>query len=174
MKKLLFGAALVAIGVIVLVAANPFESGQVEYSFDDSALRIAIEGTWHVTIDSSPPRELTLTIRQAKGEAATQHSSRSFVRAANACSHRTFVRSAEACLDVSELPIEVRIAGSSTPTKGELLVLDPVFVESRLTIPLNANETLFAKVSPIGEATDVSYSMDAHYTNGRMVRTAAH
>ena len=106
---------------------------------------------------------------------AKQHSSRSFVRAANACSHRTFVRSAEACMDISELPLDVRIAGAPTSARGNLTTMQLDFSEpARLELELGDKQWIVAEVSAVGEASAAAYRADGHETPARMVRVSAH
>jgi hypothetical protein len=174
MKKLVIGASIIVIGAIVLVAANPFENDP-EYHYDDAALRVAVEGTWKVTVQSTPPRVVTFTITQGKDKAAQHSSRRSFVRAANACSHRTFVRSAEACMDITDMPVDVRIAGATTTTEGRLFMEGFEFDHpAQLDLDLGHGESVSTRVSAIGQTVETTYYRDGKNAPATMIRTSAH
>ena len=172
MKKVLVGLSVVVVGVVALIIGNPF-ADEPEYIYDDAALRIAVEGTWTVHIASTPPRELSVTVTEAK-DTATRHSSRrSFVRSAAACSHRTFVRSAEACMDISEMTLDVRVAGAP-PTEGRLMVVGFTFDRGGdLHLALGDHEGITADVSPLGEASGARYYHGEQSAPVTMIRTSA-
>ena len=157
-------------GLTALIV-NPFfgcDEHEPSYSYDAADMRIAIEGTWKLHVAGKP--EVTLTIRQS--DKAERHAMRAtLVRSASACGTRSLVRNAGACMDISEMPLEIKIAGMTTkrPPTGTFVVPAPYFDIGLLDIQLDDRE-LSAHVSPSGTVESASIWRDMDATSVTLVR----
>ena len=174
---------LAGIGLAVLVL-NPW-FGVTGYRYGAPEMRAAIEGTWRLTItsDDAPPVERTFTIEQAATDPsevvpaetpAAPHASRGWIRRASACGSRSLVRSAHACMDVTRMPLDVKIAGGSKVLHAEFFVVGTSF--SRGGLELVADDYwLDAGIAPNGDVVRADVDDREHHTGkltAKLVRTA--
>jgi hypothetical protein len=156
---------LLAVFGLTALIVNPFFGcdAEVTYSYDAADMRIAIEGSWKLHVDGKP--DITLTIQQS-AKAEQQHAMRAtLVRSAAACGRRSLVRNAGACLDISEMPLDVEVAGMTTkqPAKGTFVVPFTTFEIGNLTIQLDDVE-VYAKIWPNGTVESASIWRDQNIT----------
>jgi hypothetical protein len=149
---------LLAVFGLTALIVNPFfgcEAAEVSYSYDAADMRIAIEGTWKLHVAGKP--DVMLTIRQS-AKAVQQHATRgTLVRSAAACGSRSLVRNAGACMDISEMPLDVEVAGMTTkkPPTGTFMVPAVYFDIGLLHIELDDLE-VSAHITPTGTVEQAS------------------
>lgn len=163
-------AILFAIGIASLVLHPFFGCGAKEdFRYGAADMRAAIEGTWKLTLpatEKNPVTELVMTISQGAEPTQDKHSRRrGLVADAAACAERSLVRSAGACVDMSVMPLDVKLLASTSIVRaGVFRVTGLRFIAGHLTFELG-NWYLSARVTPDGSITKVT-------TNGSMATGA--
>jgi len=165
--KLVIG--LVVLGVLVL---NPwFGLTATRFDYGAAELRAAVEGRWQLTISAAhqPTRVVTFTV--AQGREVEQSAARGLVRSAAACGTRSLVKSAEACMDVTRMPLELKLASGEVDgeLRGELSVYGTAFRAAAITVMRGGARWLEAKISREGSASEVLVDGDA---TAKLVRLA--
>jgi hypothetical protein len=159
MKKLI-GVAI----IVVLVAVNPmFRMVVHDYSYSETDMRHAVEGTWTLTPEHRAPIHFTATER-------SMHAAREgLIRSAGACGERSFVHTAGACMDFSTL--DLAIASTDIPIhQGTFHVYDLDFHFGILELDANQSFQLSANVAPDGRVTSVALRLDGKPVPATLVR----
>jgi hypothetical protein len=121
MRRLLWAIPFAAFFLNPGLACGPSAPG---YGYDAEDLRFAVAGTWMLgfTPDGGETINVTLSVDQAAGapDGGTASLPR-LVRAANACGTRTLTRPAAACIDLTDMPLEVKILTGGAALANEKL-----------------------------------------------------
>jgi hypothetical protein len=140
---LLFGTA----AFLFNPAACATGGDQDNYQFGDAEMRMAVEGSWRVTVTPSTgtPNTFTVRLAQASGTASVRRSG--LVRPAMACGSRTLVRGAAACVDITTMPLTGQVIEGDERTraasiKGEIMVAGLVFSQAELTVEIGSRKLL--------------------------------
>ena len=153
MKRLL----VVVLGLAALVLNPFFGCGNETFRYGADEMRVAIEGTWKLTMPAAgtqPAREILLSISQA-AEPTQHHSRRSgMVSDAAACAQRSLIKSAAACVDSSEMPLDVKLLAGDGPAKGMFRVHGLTFTSGRLQLELGT-ASVDARVASNGTISDI-------------------
>jgi hypothetical protein len=158
--------------VLAVLVLNPW-FGVTGYSYGASEMRAAIEGTWRLTItsDDAAPIERTFTLAQAASDPSevvpaetpsAPHASRGWIRRAAACGTRSLVRSASACMDITRMPLDVKIAGGDEVVHAEFVVGGTTFNRGGLVLEI-ADYWLDAGIAPDGEVAHADVADREHH-----------
>jgi hypothetical protein len=170
---------LAALVLNPVAACSMFEDRPAVFEFGEEEVRVAIEGTWTITVPATepgtPPLAYTVVITQSTSPVAQRSAPRSLVASAVACSDRTLVRSASACGDSTTVPVEVQLVNAPSSNdrgRGQLVIWGTRFGSGHLSTPVGSHH-LLADISARGEATAVRVLVDNDYREGTMVRVGA-
>jgi hypothetical protein len=152
---------VIAAAVLVL---NPvfglLSDEDYEFSFGAPELRVAVEGTWRLTLGPAhaPDRTITFTLAQGAEESQT-HAARTLVRSAAACASRSLVKSAGACVDSTYMPLDLTVIADGQPesrSKQARFFVDGGRFASGYLLAAIGDADVEARLSPDGDVNSVS------------------
>lgn len=153
--------AVIAAAVLVL---NPvfglLSDDEYQFHFGAPELRVAVEGTWQLTLGpaGASDRTITFTLAQSAEERQT-HATRTLVRSAAACASRSLVKSAGACFDSTDMPLDLTVIADGRPEsrpKPARFVVDGTRFASGYLLATIGDASVEARLSPDGRVTSVS------------------
>ena len=159
MKKLI-GVAI----VVVLVAVNPlFRMVVHDFSYSETDMRHAVEGTWTLTPEHGVPIHFTATER-------SMHAAREdLIRSAGACGERSFVHTAGACMDFSTLDLAVA-STDITVEEATFRVFGLDFEKGQLELLGGKRLRLRAQVAPDGRVSEVELTVEGQVVPATLAR----
>ena len=182
MRRFALSLALLAFFLNPGFACSPSEP---EFTYGEAEMKGAVDGTWLLTLRATDGTlsEATLQIAESSkpqamlSPAAPSGSYRTgVIRSAAACGTRTFVKSAGACIDMSEMPLDVVVAGGdprfqAVSSSGALRITSLIFSQGTLDLKLGDFSAWFT-VAPDGTTSSPSGGSIDGSTVVSMVRTA--
>jgi hypothetical protein len=159
MRRLAIAGLSIMVGAAVLLLdpMGVWEEDAPAFAFDDVDMRIAVEGSWELTLArNTQTRTLHFSVVQATQQVERVGRGRDLVRPANACSQRTLVRSAAACLDTTTMPLEiVALDPEGVAIDGELHVFGHRWEHGRFALAIG-DIFVDAEITPQGRIERVS------------------
>ena len=183
MRRFSLSLALLAFFLNPGFACSP--SNEPEFKYGEAEMKGAVEGTWMLTLRATDGTlsETTLQIAESgKAQALLSPTApggsyrTGLIRSAAACGTRTFVKSAGACIDMSEMPLDVVVAGGdprfqAVSSSGNLRIASLIFSLGMLELKLG-ELSVWSTVAPDGTTSSPGGGSADVGTVVSMVRTA--
>jgi hypothetical protein len=168
MSRAVRGSLLVALTAFFLNPSFGCDGGE-DFQYGAEEMRVAIEGTWNLTLSHSDGQEQVVTVAIAQGGGsptaqATPGARRDLIRPAAACGTRTLIKSAGACTSSTEMPLAVSFVSGdeafrTAEMRGTLVVHGLVFKQGQLGLVVGGHQ-ISGTLSATGEATGLVIAFD--------------